>query len=201
MNLDVFFSEYQALANHLKESSFDKMSGRALACRISYLEFGDEIKIITDRIKNESEEFQNVTSLILEKIGENEKIEKEAEKALDLFSKLKLDIKDFYLHTKIFIDTLYRIAKIIYGKSDDRYYDFKKKLKNFKDFREKRNKITHELAQLKFTTTKEGKFGFDIPHSFNASWGTNTVNSINDFVVTTLKNLSNIIKYLRENYI
>ncbi len=219
---------------HISLTNFDKNFKKLIPKEnhelyISFFEASDfyhEIKVVVKRIKTELTEFIKAEKIIFDIVKENEhdeRIRKFALKAVKSFVKLRLDIKDFFIHTRIFLDILSRIIKLAFGtrgeqlpKSMSRllnekykraleidkifFEKFKMKMIWYNDFVDNgRDRIVHELGQLVFTNTREGKLGFDILKSFNSSWGTDTVNDVEDFIETTFKNLSEITNYLTDN--
>ena len=139
-----------------------------------------------------------------------------------VLSRARLDVKSFFLFTRIFLDTLARIVKLCYGrkggKLSDRIvpmlkdeecvkvwkkldYNFYKGLKNrmvwIDNFVKTRVEIVHYLGSMRSTQTKDGKFGFDIKGlRTNPSWGTHTVKSVTDYMDNTLHNLSEVLLYI-----
>ena len=201
MKYSEFLVSVKKFNEKLKKLDKNKKS-KLSECRITASDsLNCEIKIIIDRIEKELREFVKTQTTLIKLFKENKQqklIKKLARKLIITFIKLQLDIKDFFIHTNIFLDTLHRIVKIIYGKQDETYYEFEKKMKRFDDFTKKRNQIIHMLAMVKFTNTENGKLGFDIPKSFNSTWGSKTVKSVDDFIEGTLEDLAKILDYLNQ---
>ncbi len=179
----------------------------------SYLSYGDEIKIIIDRIETETQKSVTLSKKLFETLQKDE--EPDEEFGTELIRNLMLitlDIKSFFIFTRIFLDTLAWIIKQYYGKNGDQLSsdmrklvkntkfddDFAKELKSkmqwVEDFVKTRVEIEHYLGSIRSTTTKNGKFGFDILSSnIRHDWGTDTVESITDYIGETLHNLSEAI--------
>jgi len=193
-------------------------------CYMETSDFDSEIEIITKRIEKELTEFVKSEKMLLnlwKKDEEHKSIDRLLPKTLKLFIKLRLDIKDFFIHTRMFLDIIARIVKVSYGKKGMQLNDsmsgllkneksieinksffkeLREKMNWYNDFvREGRDIIVHKRGHLVFTNTKDGKFGFDILKRLDSTWGTETVNSIEDFIDKSLENLSEVLDYLTEN--
>jgi len=69
------------------------------------------------------------------------------------------------------------------------------------DFVKTRDEIVHQLGSIYSTTTKNGKFGFDILGlTTRHDWGANTVESIADYMNETLHNLSEVISHIHSKF-
>jgi len=192
------------------------------ACHMNASDFNYEIEIIIDRVKNDLNEFDKTCKKMLLLVKKEKKVTKRlGMNAIMLLFKSRLDIKDFYMHTRIFLDVLCKIIKIFYGKRgkqlpesmskllknkksldvDNKFFTgLRKEMTWYDDFVEEgRDRIVHKLAQFRFANTKEGKSGFQILKSFNETWGTKTVKSIENFIDNTLSDLTKLIDYLIRN--
>jgi hypothetical protein len=189
----------------------------------SYLGYGDEIKIIVDRIEAETQKNIILSKRLFEALQKGEEPdEKLGVESIKNWILITLDIKSFFIFTRIFLDTLAWITKQYYGKEGDQLpcrmrklvksetlrkldSDFAKGLKDrmrwTDDFVETRVEIEHYLGSIYSTTTKNGKFGFDILGlRTRHDWGTNTVESITDYIKETLHNLSEVILYIHSKF-
>ncbi|MGA2768679.1 MAG: hypothetical protein ABSF24_10255 [Candidatus Bathyarchaeia archaeon] len=187
-----------------------------------YLGYRDEVKIIVERIE---EETQVHMKMFREVSGMIEK-EEEPNGLLDAFlnyhSLIRLDVKSFFIFTRIFIDTLARIVKLRFGEKGknlpwrmrkllkneeflaldpDFAEEFKSKMSWMTDFIETRDEIEHYLGNPRwYTVTGDGKFGFIIQGSSDRNTpflGINKVDSIADFMEKILSNLSEVILFIR----
>jgi len=209
---------------HILKGAKSKENPELFRCYMEISDFSDELDVIIKRIETELTSFTKNKEKVLNlwKKDKNDKsINRILLKTLNSFIKIRLDIKDFFIHTRMFLDVVSRIIMISYGKRGMQLPDsMSKLLKNeksleinksfFKELRGKmnwyndfvdegRDLIVHKRGHLVFTNTKDGKFGFDILKHFDSKWGTETVNSIEDFIDKTLENLSEVLDYLTEN--
>jgi len=189
----------------------------------SYLGYSDEVKIIVDRIEAETQKSMILSKRLFEALQKGE--EPDEKLGIELIKNwilTTLDIKSFFVFTRIFLDTLARIIKQYYGKEGEHLpssmrrlvkketlrkldSDFAKGLKDrmrwMDDFVETRVEIEHYLGNVYSTTTKNGKFGFDILGlRTRHDWGTHTVESITDYIKETLHNLSEVISYIHSKF-
>jgi hypothetical protein len=189
----------------------------------SYLGYSDEIKVIVDRIEVETQKNIILSKRLFEELQKGkEPDEKLGIEAIKNWILITLDIKSFFIFTRIFLDTLAWIIKQYYDKKG--YHlpcrmrklvkseklrkldsDFAKGLKDrmqwIDDFVETRVEIEHYLGSIYSTTTKNGKFGFDILGlRTRHDWGTDTVESITDYIRETLHNLSEVILYIHSKF-
>jgi hypothetical protein len=212
-NFDKCFDELRIL---LRDKLDDGKNPQKLDVYGSYLSYGDEIKVIVDRIEAETQKDMTLSKTLHETLQKGEEPdEKWGKESIKNWILITLDIKSFFIFTRIFLDTLAWIIKQYYGKTGDQLSsdmrklvkstkfddDFAKGLKSrmqwIEDFVKTRVKIEHYLGGIRSTTTKNGKFGFDIHSSKTRhDWGTDTVESITDYIGETLNNLSEAISYI-----
>lgn len=193
----------------------------------SYIDYRAEIEVIVKRIETETQKDMMLTQKVFKAIKEGKKgkeiPDEWAIESLKNLVEIRLDVKSFFVFTRIFLDTLARIIRIYYGKagyqlpSDMSDLVKHKKLesldsgfsKGLKDkmswmdnFRETRVEIEHYLGDMRSTHTRNGKFGFDIRGlRRRGSWGTHTVQSITDYMKDTLDNLSEVISYIYDKFL
>jgi hypothetical protein len=219
-NFDKCFDELRIL---LRDKLDDGKNPQKLDVYGSYLSYGDEIKVIVDRIEAETQKDMTLSKTLHETLQKGEEPdEKWGKESIKNWILITLDIKSFFIFTRIFLDTLAWIIKQYYGKkgcqlsSDMRELVEEKSLTlvdaNFAEglkikmqwmagFVGTRVDIEHYLGGIRSTTTKNGKFGFDILSSRNRhDWGTNTVESITDYIGETLHNLSEVISYIHSKF-
>jgi hypothetical protein len=189
----------------------------------NYLTYGREVKIIVERIE---EEVQGYIKLVREISEMAQRGEEPNEKSLDVFvdyhSLIRLDIKSFFIFTRIFIDTLAKIVRLRFDEKrkqqlpptmtellkNDKFLTldpdfaegFKSKMSWMTAFVETRVEIEHNLGNIsRYTTTREGKFGFAIQGSRsckNTFLGTDKVESITEYMEEILSKLSEAIQYV-----
>lgn len=85
----------------------------------NYLGFASEIKIIVQRVETEAQEFTELIKKEMDMSRANKEIDDK-----ELFAKqvaklnaLRLDIKSFFIFTRIFLDTLARIIGLCFGRN------------------------------------------------------------------------------------
>ena len=181
-----------------------------------YLDYRDEIKIIVGRIETETQDFMALNTKVDKMIQENLEPDNEFIGILRHLDMLRLDIKSFFIFTRIFLDTLARIVRLRFDKRSSELPDsmvdllenktlveldpeFAKGLKNrmfwMDTFVERRVEFEHYLGSINSTTTKDGKLGFDILGSKILS-GTHRVESIASYIESVLSNLADSISYI-----
>jgi hypothetical protein len=187
-----------------------------------YLDYRGEIKAVIKRTETEAENEEALAKRIFEAVRRNEEVDEQLLEEVNNLLLLQLDIKSFFIFTKIFLDTLARIIRLRYGEKGKQLsyrmsrlvknpkqeclwkkldYDFYKGLKDrmcwMDDFEKTRDEIVHYLGGMRSTETKNGDFGFDILGLRNhRPWGTVTVKSISEYMSKTLSNLTEVISYI-----
>jgi hypothetical protein len=223
MDFDDFDKCFDELRVVLRNGLGDGKNTEKLDVYGSFLGYGDEIKIIVDRIEAETQKNMILSEKLFETLQKSEEPdEKLGIESIKNWILITLDIKSFFIFTRIFLDTLARITKQCYGKEGDQLswrmrelvngkalrkldFDFaeglKDKMRWMDDFVETRVEIEHYLGGIYSTRTKNGKFGFDILGlRTRHDWGTDTVDSITDFIRETLHNLSEVILYIHSKF-
>lgn len=223
MTFNEFYASLRRFDDFLKKLPL-KENQELSTCRIEASDFGSEIKVIVSRIEVELKSVVKIENIILDLVKENKQEEamKLVLKWMKPFVKLRLDIKDFFIHTRMFLDILCRIIKICYCKNGQQlplsmtdllknkksleidksfFEELRKKMSWYNNFVKSRNRIVHYLGQLVFTNTREGKFGFGIRKKINSEVGADTVKSIEEFIEETFKNLTEVLNYLTQNLI
>lgn len=191
-------------------------------CYGAYSDFVSELGIIVNRIKEDVSDIEEIDKQIFEDVKKNVKIEEPQRyaKILHHFSRLNLDIKDFFIHTRIFLDTICRIIKISYGKKgemlplsmsdllknkasldiDNAFFQgLRQKMTWFDEFRSHRVRIEHRLSEIKMATGFGEKFKFQILKSFTESWGSETMQPLLDYIVEIVSNLKELSDFLNLN--
>jgi hypothetical protein len=219
-NFDRCFDELRVL---LRDGLGNGKNTRKLDIYGNYLDYGDEVKITVDRIEAETQKFMILSKTLHEALQKGEKPdEKWGIDSIKNLILIRLDIKSFLFFTRIFLDTLAWIIKQYYAeqgvqlprrmralvkseklkKSDSDFAEgLKDRMRWMDDFVTTRDEIVHHLGGICSTTTKNGKFGFDILGlRTRHDWGTNTVESIADYINETLHNLSEVISYIHSKF-
>ena len=139
-----------------------------------------------------------------------------------------LDLSDFHIYTRIFLDTLTVCIKRSFKSAGNEKWDImehsincllnKDKLQKYKreidldffknlekklawidNFRNTRNGLLHKYHHFVFTSTRQGELGYDIADRIKTSWGTDTVKGILSEVQNVIDRLTDLIEYLLTN--
>lgn len=227
MKISNFHKSFEKLKEFLEENSFPNLSVYAKLCYYTkFLDFYREVNVIIKRIEADMNTFDTYSKkALMTMVVQNKSIDKKnipdetAKIIVDAFVKLNLDIKSFYVFTKIFLDCLAEIISIFHRKEsselkksmtdllkdirnkkisdDDNFFSILEgKLKWYDSFTDDRDRIVHKYPQLKFTNTKDQKFGYKMLKELNETWGSETVKSIDDDIQEKLSYLSEILDYM-----
>jgi hypothetical protein len=72
-----------------------------------FIDYHSQVIIITSRLEKDIEEHESFKKYVFERVKEKRKIhDKEIDKFFFALPKLLLDLSDFYIYTRIFLDTL-----------------------------------------------------------------------------------------------
>lgn len=142
--------------------------------------------------------------------------------------KIMLDLSDFYVYTRIFLDTLTVCIKRSFKRAGNKNWnvmehsinsllnvnkmqtytrkiDFhffnglEKKLFWIPDFKKFRDGLLHQYFHFVFTSTRKGDLGYDIMDRTKTSWGTDTVRSILTELQNTIAYVTDLVEYLSKN--
>jgi len=184
----------------------------------NYIDYGEEIKYIVHRIETEVNEYVESDRKIVEMMRRNGLDEESLKVRVKYWQLLRLDIKSFFVFTRIFLDTLARIVKLHFGKGGEQLppnmrdlvdnealikldpdfaRELKKKMSWMNDFVEHRVEFEHYLGGIPSTVTKDGKFGFSIRGlRIRGDSRTSTVESVVDYMREILSHLSEDIQFI-----
>lgn len=221
MDWSNFDENYTKLKNVLRDLIRDSENGDEHDTYEGYLGYRDEVKIIVERIEEETQVHMKMLREVSGMIERGEEPNGLLDAFLNYHSLIRLDVKSFFIFTRIFIDTLARIAKLCFGEKGkhlpwrmrkllknekfltldpDFAKEFKSKMSWMTDFVETRDEIEHYLGNPRwYTVTGGGKFGFTIQGSSDRNTpllGINKLDSITDFMEKILSNLSEVILYI-----
>jgi len=216
MDWSSFDENYGKLKNVLRDLIRNGKDKHKLDVYESFRNYEPEIKIIVKRIEEETREYINLSKKILEIADTGEDPDdKLVDDFLRHFSLIRLDIKSFFIFTRIFIDTLAKIARLRFGDKwreqlpptmkdllkhekfstldPDFAEGFRNKMSWMTTFIETRDEIMHHLGSIQRYTIIEGEFGFRIHGS--------TFRKNGEFLRTKdmteiLSNLSEVISFI-----
>jgi hypothetical protein len=230
MNFEKFEMEFADLVNLFKQNGFHKNPSKFESVVFSkFLDYHSEVKIITSRLEEEiaeSDSFQRYFSDYA--MGKTKLYKTKLEKHGQTLLKMMLDLSDFYVYTRRFLDTLtvciglslrcagnkkwemtpHTVHSLLKEKKmqaykreiDFRFFEgLEKKLTWIRDFKDSRDGLLHQYYHFVFTTTKQGDSGYDIMDGKKVSWGTETVRGILGELQNTIDNLSDLMEYLVKN--
>lgn len=223
MDWSNFDKSHRTLKNVLRDLTENNKKQHELDIYRDCVTYGREIKIIVERIEEETQTYTKLSRKILEMTPRGKEPN---EKLLDIFvychSSIRLDIKSFFIFTRIFIDTLAKIVRLRFDGErkqlpptmtkllkDDKLLaldpDFARGLKSkmswMTAFVETRVEIEHYLGNiLRYTSTGDGKFGFTIKgsrsHGNIPLLATEKVESITEYMEDILSKLSKAILHI-----
>lgn len=222
MDWSNFDDSYGRLKNVLRALMGNGKDGHKLDVYGSYLNYEGEINVIVERIEEETLEYVKLSREISEIAQRGEEPDDELSDAfLKYHSLIRLDIKSFFIFTRIFIDTLAKIVRICFGdKGKNLPLTMRKLLKNaefstldpdfaegFRNkmswmtaFVETRVEIEHYLGSIRYYTITEGEFGFRILGSRGRKngefLGIDRVESMTEYMKEILSNLSEVISFI-----
>ena len=230
MNLKRFEEAISSLRNLFKEEGFYKDPNRFeidMFCR--FIDYHSQVIIITSRLEEDIAEHDSFVKFILKCVKENRKLsETELERYSLTLPRLMLDLSDFYVYTRIFLDTLtvcikrsfesagnknwgimeHSINCLLNEEKMQRYNDkidsyffkgLEKRLAWIPDFRNSRDGLVHNYHHFVFTSTRKCDLGYDIMDRIKTSWGTDTVKGILKELQSTLDSLTDLVDYLYDN--
>lgn len=230
MNLDRFEKLISDLGNLFREKGFYKdPNSYEIDLFVKFIDFHSQAVIITSRLEEDIAEFESFNKTILKNVKEKGEIPKtEIEKHSLALPKIMLDLSDFYIYTRIFLDTLTLCIKRSFKSAGNKNWNImehsitcllnKDKLDVYKskidfeffenlgkkliwigDFRKTRNGLLHHYYHFVFTTTRQGDLGYDISDRIKTAWGTDTVKGILSETQNIIDRLTDLIDYLLAN--
>ncbi len=224
MDWDYFNKCNKKLITILRTMTEEDESPYILDVYSHYNDSVDSIKIIVERIEKESIASTTFNEQIFKMIKNGKPDNEFFENLIKNHIKLTVDIKSFFIFTRIFLDTLAQVVRISFGRKgkqlspritelvEDKKHvlseldsdftnELTKKMSWMNDFVKKRVELEHYLGGIRSTMTRDGDFGFDILSSRERrSWGTNTVVSITDYIKSTIYNLSEVVLFICKKF-
>jgi len=177
--------------------------------------------IISVRIDNDVQRFEDLTKKSLEQIRNNNKFDETTGKeSVNALYELITDLKSFYLFMRGLLDIITKILKELtenqnlpysfhalvenfetYSKINPNFFGktFQEKIIKFDKFIEERDGIIHKLHSFFFTNDVSGSFGFDIRKSIDQKTGTSYVIPIKKFTDDKISEYLEILDYMIDN--
>ena len=229
MNFARFEREISNLRNLFGKKGFYKEPNKhEIDVFGKFLNFHSEVEIITSRLEKEIADFNSYQKYVIKCVRKNRKPNKIKIKEFGIaFAKIILDLSDFYIYTRMFLDTLNVCIKLsfrsagnkkwivmknsikgvlnekklrTYKKEIDSHFfeGLEKKVSWIRDFKNVRDELLHHFSHFVFTSTREGDLGYGIVKG-TETWGTDTVTSILEGLQKVIDNLSDLMEYLSKN--
>jgi gas vesicle protein len=229
MNLNEFDKNLLRLTNRLCTSFYKKPSKFQSSVYGKVVDYQMQIRIITERLEEELKSYKLQQNNIFSSFKENKKIsDDELEKTIDNIEKLRLDLLDYYIYTRMFLDSLTVSIKLSFLYSGNKnaanmknsikcllnkqlmesykqkispefFSCLEEKIKWIPDFRNSRDGLVHKYHYFVMTENPQGQLGYEIIDEIKESWGSVTVKSISLEVQKTIDNLSELLRFLSEN--
>lgn len=217
--------EYKQKAKvlELKMRELDLKSNRQLTdCYSGFHYFTAELEIIVTRIEQDLSQTgasENRLREWFETHGMVAPPKEVMEEDVRNYNQLGLDLKDLYLHTRIFLDVLCKMIKLSYGKrghllrensmkdllnrkevarqvDPDFFAGFFERMSWFHDFKKERDDIVHKVARFRFMTDGQGNHHFQLANRFDESWDRIQNNPTRSFVQSTISHLVETVEFL-----
>ena len=185
--------------------------------------------IITGRLEEDIALSKANTQYIFDCVKEGKEInDDEMKKGILNHVKLDLDLFDFYIYTRQFLDAITigiklsfisagnknagimkHTASCLLNKNKFQMYKsnidsqfftgLEKHLKWIVKLKDSRDDLIHQQNYFVYTNTRQGESGYDIMDREKKEWGTDTVKPILAEVQTVINNLTELIEYLHDN--
>lgn len=230
MDFKEFDEEYSILLNFFRKEGFHKnpdVQEKKIYARL--LGYRLDVEIITSRLEKEITDFEVVKSNVFHRLKSKRKIPEELAKELIwTMHMILLDISDFHIYTRIFLDTIagsirhsFRSAgnenwktlesniRVLTNEkkleackkriSSDFFEGVKEKVRWISGFTKSRNLLMHEHSLPRISTTRNGKLGYNIDSAKGIDWDRYSFTPILEEIQRVIANLSDLMKYLSAN--
>jgi len=229
MELKRFDESFSNLTKMFKKGFYKKPTKIEIDVFSKIIDFQLQALIITSRLEEDITEEMAHTQYIFKCHKENIKpSNSEFKKSIIILFKLMLDLSDFYIYTRMFLDALtvgIRLSFINAGnknacimehsvkcllneknmktykeKIGQNFFDnLEKHLSWIRNLRESRNGLVHYYHHFVFTTTRQDKLGYDIMDREKDEWGIDTVKGVSNEIQTVINSLTDLMEYLHTN--
>ena len=231
MNFEKFEREFSDLANLFKYEGFynKRSSNYEEDLYGKFLEYRFIIRIITSRLESDISEFIPLDNSLLESLGKSPELDLDkAEQLTTVLSKINLDVSDFYIYTRIFLDTLNMCIRHSFKHTGNKKWGVmtpsitgllnENKMRTYKreiDFqffeglenkvswihnlKKPRDHLVHGQHHFVLTDTRQGEMGPDLIGKVKRIWGTEKVKPVLRELQGILGNISDLMNYLHKN--
>jgi len=230
MDFERFEEEFSNLKAVFKQKGFaQKPNASGQNVFSKFLDYHLQVLIITSRLEQGIVDHDSFSKYIFECLKNKiEPSDAEMENSILTFGKIMLDLSDFYIYTRSFLDTLTMCIKLSFKRAGNRKWksmknsmkgllnarkmevckkeiDFsffeglEERISWILDFKKSRDGLLHKYYHFVFTKTRKGEYGYDIMNGTKTSWGTDTVRGILTEVQSVIDNLSDLMEYLSGN--
>jgi hypothetical protein len=230
VNLERFDKEFDALASLFKKEGFFKDPNIIETdLFVKFLDYSFQVKIITSRLESEIRRYISLQKSFFNCfVDGKEPTPTMTEQMVTTFNEVDLDLSDFYIHTRIFLDTLNTCIKYSFKSAGNLKWKTmknsikgllsKKTMEKYKreidsnffrgledkvswilELKSSRDRLLHEFHHFAYTDTKEGEMGFDLIGKIGRTWGTETVKPILKESQGFIDYVSDLMNYLHEN--
>ena len=228
MELKRFDASFSNLTKLFRKGFYKKPNEFEINVFSKIADFQLQALIITSRLEEDIAEHMTHTKYIFDCVKESKKIShSESVKSIINFSKLLLDLSDFHIYTRMFLDALtvgIQRSLINAGKKECAIGDslscllnenqmkvYKEKIDPIffgnleqhltwvRDLRDSRDGLVHYYHYFVVTTTRKGELGYDEMDRKKVEWGTDTVKGISVEIQTIIDNITNLMEFLYAN--
>lgn len=187
----------------------------------NYIDFMGELMVITERIGLDIQSLASARNRLVEytKLHPNQVLPIElTEPFYEWSTKVRLDLKDIFVHTRIFLDTICLVIKVAYGNKgkglnnrmtqllqsdyslqlDHKFFTgLRDKLAWYDDFVKRRDRVVHSFGMFRFIHEDDGA-RFEVIGKIDDTWGPNT-KKVTQFVEDVISNLTILVNYVNTN--
>lgn len=230
MNFERFEKHFSSLVNLFRSEGFYKEpSTFEVDLYGKFLDYNVWVKIIVSRLESEIKEFSSLNKSFLERFRKGREPSLAlTEELITTLSKIQLDLSDFYIHTRIFLDTLNMCIKYslknagnkkwnvmtnsikgllnerkiqTYKKEiDSRFFGgLENKVSWIRDLKDSRDKLLHQYHHFVLTDTRQGELGYDLIGKIGRIWGTETVKPVLKELQSFIDKMAELMGYLHKN--
>jgi len=194
-----------------------------------FLDYEFELKIITSRLESEIEEFIPIEKNFFQQIAiGNQPSVADGDVLIYTLAKISLDVSDFFVYTRVFLDTLYMCIRYSFKVSGNSKWKLMKnsakellneeKMQVLKkeidagffegleqrtswihSLRGTRNGLLHRLNHFTYMETIQAKHGYDLKGKIGGTWGIEKIRPILGQLQVYVDKLADMMEYLNKN--